>query len=224
MESLISPLKIFVKLFSRLSSNNNRNIRGGTVKGDSNVVTYDQSVNPTITLNPTSDTNIEQIRLDGLNAVWKAVLEIKQLPTTAMFHIDIAHPDVTDEDLVKNPYYRSAKAEIAQDNLMARAKVGQEAEKYEPFVSPRLWSLLRAYRILSVRPSMVLVNQGEKQARQWWNDQIISKLLAEEFMPTELQHFTPPSEMPLKYALERIEQEIKDEIRTATGGRLMVLE
>lgn len=213
MESLISPLKLFFRLFSRRSSDHNRNIEGGAIKGDSNVVTYDQSFNPSITVNQPQEGKVAQVRIDAADAIWRTVLKIKSIPNNATSIMDIAYPDITDEQLRSNPNYVAAKNTLTIESHATYSSIKVEAEPYKPYASECLWALFEAYVILSARPSIILMIEGESKARVWWSDAWISKVLSGPFIPQQLKPFIPPPATPLAYTLGVIEEAIKREIQ-----------
>ena len=214
MESLIAPLKLFFRMLTSKSSDNNREIKGGSIRGDSNQVTYDQSSQTSITVNHRPETVVGQKRVDATDAVWRAVLEIKRIPNSIDTIIDLAYPHVPTQQLLRNPHYAAAKRALSfEKHTAAYVNAKRVAEPHKPYATDRLWALFEAYFLLFARPSIILVQAGEDKARAWWDDKLISKALAGQFIPAELKPFTPASEAPLSHTRRIIEQAIEQEIQ-----------
>ncbi len=207
----LKPTLIF-KWFRRDRSNNNRAIDFGGIKGNSNIVTVDQSVRPE------EQAKSSEIRVKSAQALWEAVQEIKDIDCPAMFHIDITHGSISDTALLANPNYIKAKAALDRD-IDRFHEIGQ-CKEHEPYVPRRLWLLSDSFRILSVRPVGILRYEVDSQARRWWEDEIIREALTGEHIPEELHGFSPAAgmETPHKYVLDLIEREISGEIRRITIG------
>ena len=212
----LKPTLVF-KWFRRDRSNNNRAAEVGSIKGNSNTVTVDQSVGPVI-VSRLEQTRSSEIQIKSAQAVWEVVQKIKQIDCQAMFHVDITHGSISDDVLFENPNYIEAKATLNRD-LDKFRKIGQ-CKEHEPYVPRRLWLLFDSFRILSVRPAGILHYGGESRIRRWWEDEIIRKALTGEHIPEELHGFSPAAtlRMPHKYVLDLIEREISGEIRQITIG------
>ena len=219
MEGLLTCLKPILnfKWLHRSTSVNGRTAEVGDIKGHSNVVNFDQSVKPVI-VSQLGQAKGDEIRVKSAQAIWEAVQKIRQIPNVAMFHIDVTHGDIPDNVLFANPGYVEAKKTLRWD-LDRLMEVG-ECKEHEPYVSPRLWTLFDSYRVLSARPSVVLLHEGDVYARRWWEDEIIRGVFARDYIPEELREFVPDNtvETPHKYALDLIEQEISAEVRRETIG------
>ena len=220
MEALLAPLKLIFRLFSHRSTDNNRTINSGDVTGDSNVVTHDQSIHSSITVNQQTDSTSDRLRIEAAKALWASVMNIKDLPTTGVSIIDLVYPDLDPKTFRRSPDYATLKAALTIESLKPHARAKREAEQYKPYIPDGLWNLLHAYHLVTVRPCVILITEGEERTAKWWDDQLIKKAFSAPGMPERLRGFTPPATSPRLRTLEFIEGEIQAEIQTITGGPL----
>ena len=219
MEGLLSTLKaaFTLKWSRRTTSANDRTAEVGGIKGDSNTVSIDQSVRPVV-VNQPGQTKGDELRMEAIQAIWKATQEIKRTYTAAMFDIDLTYGDVPNDVLFAHPTYTEAKKSLQRDFDRLR-EIGN-CKEYEPYVPSRLWNLFDSYRLLSTRPMAILFYKGDAPARRWWEDEIIRAVLARECIPEELREFAPGGTVkaPHQYVIGLVEQEISAEIRQVTIG------
>ena len=220
MEALLAPLRFALRIFSKRTSENNRTITGGDIHGDSNVVTYDQSINPSITINSQPNATNQQLRVEAAHAVWTSLITIKSLRTTAIDLLDLAYPHSRDnyDQFSRYPGFVAAKAELTIEKLGQHSRAKDEAQKYKPHIPDRLWQLLHAYHLVKVRPCLILTTEEEVQVTRWWKDQLIQQAFSAPNMPDRLRQFIPPADSPRNRTLDLIEEEIQKEIRAITGS------
>ena len=161
MEGLLSTLKaaFTLKWSRRTTSANDRTAEVGGIKGDSNTVSIDQSVRPVV-VNQPGQTKGDELRMEAIQAIWKATQEIKRTYTAAMFDIDLTYGDVPNDVLFAHPTYTEAKKSLQRDFDRLR-EIGN-CKEYEPYVPSRLWNLFDLVPPVVHPPHGNLVLQGRR--------------------------------------------------------------
>ena len=215
MDGLIAPLRFILKIFNKGDSANNRNIQTRDIKDNVGPITIDQSNNQTINVNPISETGERKKRQDAADGVWEAFLEMKKNAITAVFLMDLAHPDNDLSKLGGNPYFAAALAELKRCDITEYLEPIANAETHRPYVSERLWNLLDAYKILLLRPALLLKENfpANIPANKWWEDVIIKSTITRDDMPKELEQLAHSDAFPLELSKRVIEREIMLEVQ-----------
>ena len=198
MDGLIAPLRFILKMFNRGDSTRDRTIRTGDIKDNVGTVNFDQSNTQTINVNPISETDGKRRREEAADGVWKAFLELKNNTITALFILDLAHPNNDLGNLGKNHHFAAALADLKKRDTTEYLEPMTNAEKYKPYVSDRLWNLLDAYKVFSLRPAVLLIHGSttEHPANRWWEDVIIKGTIARDHMPEGLEQLAYSDVMP----------------------------
>ncbi len=218
MDGLIAPLRLILKIpltlilkiTNKSRSDNNRTIHTRDIRNNAGPVKIDQSVNSTINVNPLIESDEKSRQSAAIDGIWNAFLELKNNQLTAVFLMDIAHPNNELDQLRKNRYFSAALTELNSEDITQYLEPVINAEKHKPYVTERLWDLLDAYTTLVIRPALLLHTDftDKVPANTWWEDEIIKKTISGQNMPKGLEQLARSPECPLQECKKAIERNL----------------
>ena len=217
MDGILGKIGSILRISTKSDSSNNRNFRARDIEGP---VTVDQSNNE-LTVNLPEESLGRERRKDAADGIWDALLEIKNNRITAVFIMDLFHPHNEIKRLRKNPHFAAAMKSLNLEEVTQHLQPKTTAEKHRPYVTDRLWNLLHAYLLVSVRPALLLLGEEKSvpansvPANRWWEDDLIRNALHGAGMPEGIPELTSTEETPLATCLDAIEQEIRLEVQSA---------
>ena len=220
MDGLLAPFRFILRAFNRRESANDRVIQMRDIRDNQAPVTIDQSSHTTH-LNQTEEAEIGRRKREAADAVWEAIQELKNSRPTAVFLMDLAHPNNEIQSLERWPNFSTAMESLRRQHSKyedmnsvfdAEAKV----KIHHPHITDRLWDLFKAYQLLMARPALLLLEEPNSvPANRWWEDDLIKECLSKTTIPKEIQQLTNSEESPLLKCLNGIEEEIRIEVQTA---------
>jgi hypothetical protein len=219
MDGILGKIGSILRISTKSDSTNNRSFRARDIRSNEGPVTVDQSINPTIVMSDSEESDGKRRRRDAAEKVWNAFLELKHNEITAVWIMDIVQPISDMSDLHKNSYFSSAlkvlRTQGMERLIQKYVQPGREIERHRSHISDSLWELFKAYELLTVRPALLLLDpKTEVAATSWWNDTIISKTLNGQSMPQNLNQLAQMQEIPLTLCKNALEKQILLEVQS----------
>ena len=196
----------------RNRSDHNRQVKIQDVQNQDANISIDQSTNKTVNLGQTVE---REVGNQAADQIWRATLLIKDKTPNAPTIMDLAEPNTNNTRVESNSHFQAALSELQPGSFDDILRIRSEAEQHKPYISNRLWNLFHAYTVLSLKPALLLRDQGLASARNWQNDEIIKEILSADYMPEAVKGLREVRKTPLMWCRKTVEDELLREVRNS---------
>lgn len=164
-------------------------------------------------------------RIKATNALWAAVLKVREVGAGAVFFYTILSPNEYDKAL-NNPSFRSAAYKTQPSDLTEGLfNVLREVELLRPLVGERLWSIFSVYGSFTGRLAYKLRDQADKgHILPWHDDKGIQQFIKVLFTEDEQARIDYATPMGLRTVVSQIETKIAVECSNIIAGSAAVTE
>lgn len=178
----------------------------------------------TISIISSSQSLLQERRIDAVDKLWKAVLAIKEHYSGATFFFSILMPSEY-KSALSNPTLSAGIKKIDKQYIVDYPEVVTELENFRPYLGETLWLHFFIYRAVVGRLAYMVtwLKEGE-DIKDWRQDSGIQQHLKSVFDEEEFKALTGASPMDVYYALNILESKILKETSYILSGRKSSLE
>lgn len=164
-------------------------------------------------------------RLEAIEVLWKATLELREFQSTTSFLYSVLTKKELEELMSRNENHgnffstmKSLNEEALSNNIAINRK---SIEPLRPFLTVSIWSYYLLYSIFIGRTYFLLFKSWKNEKLSYWMDDKALLNVFEEFLSKEeRQYIFPERENSYNNVLNYIESKITEEINKFMSGKL----